>query len=548
MKKLLSILVVLSLSLGFFGCNNFVEITTEPQTTVEITTEISSTNVPTTEVTTVEPTTSLSTTEETTVEPTTEVTTTEVNTTIEPTTEDEFVTINLFSINDFHGGAYTDISLISGIGAYINSVQGHKIAVSNGDIFQGTAISNYYHGEILVDILNEAGFKGFVIGNHEFDWGLDAIENYNDGDETNGEFNQPILAANIVYEDTLEPLDFTQPYFIEEFEGVRIGVIGMMGQLSNSIAASRTENIIFLDPVLTAAKYAKELREEQDVDVVVLYIHDSSWNNDEFAALSGSERIDAMFNGHSHQDEGTEIYRGGLPMPYAQMNNFDTSLVRIQLTYDLNLDMLTDYSISEISTILLESINDNQIDLVIEEYATNLDYVNFIGEVLTTSEGDFYRGDLSEWGASVIRDYAGVDIGATNSGGFRVSMEAGELTMGELITIYPFDNIIKTSEMTGQQIQNFYIEIMNGGGDIVFDDGLFYNYSTNRLEINGNPIVLNQTYTVGAVDYIFDKTDYDFIEGQNITQTIYFMRDLLADDLRNETDLFNPYDGSNYPE
>ncbi len=453
----------------------------------------------------------------------------------------------MFSFNDFHGGAYTDINLISGVGAYLKSVQGHKIAVSNGDILQGTAISNYYHGEIFVDVLNEAGFNGFVIGNHEFDWGLEVIENYNDDDLTNGELNHPILAANIVYEDSLEPLEFAQAYFIEEFEGVRVGVIGMIGQLSDSIAASRTENILFLDPVETAAFYAKELREEEDVDVVVLYIHDSSWNNDEFAALSGSERIDAMFNGHSHQDEAAEIYRGGLPMPFAQMNNYDTSLVRIQLTYDLNLDTLTSYTISGISTILLENMNDDNIDSLIDTYANNPEYVNFIGEVLTTSEGSYHRSDLSVWGASVIRDYAGVDIGATNSGGFRVSMEAGELTMGELITIYPFDNIIKTSEMTGQQIQDFYIEIMNGGGDVVFDDGLYYNHTTNRLEIDGSPIELDQYYTVGAVDYIFDKTQYDFIEGQNIIQTIHFMRDLLADDLRNETELFNPYDGSNYP-
>jgi len=525
MKKLLSIFLLIFILVGFVGCTN-VDFTTEVETTESITTEFLTTDTGTEEVTT-------------------ELPTTQVPTTSSPITEDEFVEINLFSINDFHGGAYTDISLISGIGAYVKSVQGYKIAVSNGDIFQGTAISNYYHGKVFVDVLNEAGFKGFVIGNHEFDWGLDVISNYNDDNLVNGEFNHPILAANIVYEDTQEPLEFTQPYFIEEFEGVRVGVIGMIGQLSDSIAASRTENILFLDPVETAGMYATELRQEQDVDVVVLYIHDSSWNNDDFAALTGLERIDAMFNGHSHQDERTEMNRDDLAMPYAQMNNKDTSLVRIQLTYNLIQNRLISYTVSGISTTLLENMNDDNIDLIVEGYATNPEYVSFIGEVLTTSEGYYDRDDLSEWGASVIRDYAGVDIGATNSGGFRVDMEVGELTMGELITIYPFDNIIKTSEMTGQQIQDFYIEIMNGGGDVVFDDGLYYNYSTSRLEINGSPIVLNQYYTVGAVDYIFDKTNYDFIEGNNITQTIHFMRDFLADDLRNENDIFNPYDGTN---
>ncbi|HKL47461.1 MAG TPA: hypothetical protein VJ878_02235, partial [Candidatus Izemoplasmatales bacterium] len=107
-----------------------------------------------------------------------------------------------------------------------------------------------------------------------------------------------------------------------------------------------------------------------------------------------------------------------------------------------------------------------------------------------------------------------------------------------------FDNVIKISEMTGQQVEDFYIEIMNGGGDVVFDDGLYYNHSTERLEINGIPIALDRYYTVGAVDYIFDKENYDFIEGVNIYQTPLFTRDLLVMDLKNANQGFNPYDGT----
>jgi hypothetical protein len=52
---------------------------------------------------------------------------------------------------------------------------------------------------------------------------------------------------------------------------------------------------------------------------------------------------------------------------------------------------------------------------------------------------------------------------------------------------------------------------------------------------------------VGAVDYIFDKTDYDFLLGEDITYTGKFMRDLLVEDLLNSTSPFNPYNGSSYP-
>lgn len=558
MKKILGFISILLVLVGFVGCttNPIEGLTTIPVTSEQTThsqgTEVPSTNVPTTEevvteIPTTEENTSLATTELPTTRPTTEAPTTEVVTTEVPTTEyiNKTVEINLFSINDFHGGAYAGIDMISNVGAYLKNFTGHKIALSNGDMFQGTAISNYYQGRVVVDGLNEGGFDGFIIGNHEFDWGIDLIGTYKDGDQSNGEFNHPVLAANIVYEDTQSPLDFTIPYIIQEFEGIRVGVIGMIGLVMDSIAASKTVNIEFLDPILTAGFYAKELREEQGVDIVVVYIHDGSGYNDEYAELTGSSKIDAVFNGHSHRTEASEIKRSGLDMPYGQTNSSKTSLAHIQLTYDRDLAMVTTYTVTTILNSNLYN-SDSTIDDIIAVYENNPDYLAVINEVLTNVKSTYFRSDLSEWGASVIRDYAGVDIGATNAGGFRTSMYSGQLTVGDFMTIYPFDNVIKTSRMTGQQITDFYYEIeFRNGGDVVFDDGL--SYRNDILYINDVAIVLDQYYTVGAVDYIFDKEEYDFVDGIGILQTDYFMRDLLIDDLRNASNGFDPNLGTSFP-
>lgn len=555
MKRMKLIFTLILISV-LWSCQNTTstdisQVLTSSEQVTELTSlETSSEIITSTVETTIQPTTVQPTSEEvtsqveTSVEITTELPTTQViTTTEEEETSLENVVIDLYSINDFHGGAYTGIDMISNIGYYLKNLEGNHLVVANGDIFQGSAISNYYQGRVLVDALNESGFDGFVIGNHEFDWGIDVIGNYQDGNDDNGELNHPILAANIVYEDSKEPLPFTRPYTIQSFDGVNVGVIGLIGLVMDSIAASRTENIEFLDPVETAADYARILREDHDVDIVVVYIHDGSYMNGEFAALSGLERIDGVFNGHTHQSEANYITRDGLDMPYGQMNNYTTSLVHMQFIYNQNFDTITSAYVRGIETDDLE-IMDVRINQIIDDYETDTVYVDFISEVLTNVEAYYGRYDLSQWGASVIRDYAGVDIGATNAGGFRVSMDQGPLTMGDMITIYPFDNIIKVSEMTGAQVQAFYIEIMQGGGDVVFDDGLSYNHQTDRLEINGSPIVLDQYYRVGAVDYIFDKEQYDFIEGINIYQTTFFMRDLLVMDLRNAIAGFNPYDGT----
>ena len=557
MKKLIIFTVLLSFTF-LLGCSL---VTTEEQTTNLITettnssTEYSSSN--TTGVTTVTDITDFTTDVFTTLAPTTLAPTTQIPTTQVPTTEaptttesfDRYQDLYFLSINDFHGGAYAGIdsfSYIAGEVKYMKENYDNVFAVANGDIFQGTAISNYYYGRPLVEAMNEAGFDGFTIGNHEFDWGIDKIANYQDNSSENGEMNYPVLAANIVYKDTQQPLDFTTPYIIKETSGVRVGIIGLIGEVINSIAASRVENIEFLDPIEVIKEYTNYLRTIEDIDVVVVYIHDGSdYLKYDIASLSGDYLVDAVFFGHRHQNEASTVYdnRADLPLVYAQTNAYQNSLLaKIKLTYDLVEDKLINFSVDTLSISSLR--NSSEVEMLIDYYETNPEFQNFVNEVLGTAQYEFDRYDLAPWGASVIRDYLGIDVGAVNAGGFRVNMSQGQVTMGDMVVIYPFDNVIKTSRLTGEQLRNFYIDINNGGGDVVFDDGLSYDGST--LYINGSPVVLNQYYTVGAVDYIFDKTEYDFIQGIDITYTGYFMRDLLVQDLRNTASTFNPANGTSY--
>ena len=85
---------------------------------------------------------------------------------------DRYQDIYLYSVNDFHGGAYLDFDSFSSISneiRYMKENYDHVLALTNGDIFQGTAISNYYYGRPLVEAMNAVDFDGFIIGNHEFD-------------------------------------------------------------------------------------------------------------------------------------------------------------------------------------------------------------------------------------------------------------------------------------------------------------------------------------------------------------------------------------------
>lgn len=460
-------------------------------------------------------------------------------------THPDNIVLDLYSLNDFHGGAYTSMETLSAVGGYIsNAIENnpYSIFISSGDIFQGTALSNYYHGRPIIDVFNEIGLSSFTLGNHEFDWGIEEVLKYSDGLEENGEASFPILAANIVYKDTQETLPNTEPYTVVEIEGLRVGIIGVIGEVINSISASRVENIEFLDPVMTVYDYASVLRTQEFCDIVIASIHD--YNIDDNVAISaftGDHYVDAVFNGHSHTSVARTVSRAGVAMPYAQASNSSSSvLTKISLSFNYPTRTVSSGYAYTLSLSDLGS-SDQEIQNIITYYQEDSEYTSFVSEVLATTPDYISRYDMPTWGASVIRDYLGVDIGILNSGGFRVSIDSGNITMGKLVEVYPFDNYLKTVELTGLTIYNlFYTD-----GDIVFDDGV--TSSGGHLYINGVQVNDSQLYTVAAVDYVFDKDYYPFLSGQNVTQTTTLMRDLLAQDLRNCIGDFSPFNGSNYP-
>jgi len=477
------------------------------------------------------------------------------NVTTEPTTanlttNNPVQTIELYSINDMHGLAYSDLETLSRMGKYLhdkNENVANTIIVATGDMLQGSAFSNYYHGQPLIEIMNYIGFDAFTIGNHEFDWGIEVIAAYNDDSDANGEATYPFLAANIVSKTSNEMMDWTEPYTIVETSGVKIGIIGVIGDVINSIAASRVADYEFADVLETVSEYTYLLRTVENCDIVVVSLHDyDQWVNQAIAALTGDYLVDAVFNGHTHDTFAELIVRDGADMPYAQVSSYSDALfAKINLVYDTVSDSVIGFSSQYLSEDDL-STTDSEINDQIDYYESQTAYNVYISEVLTTTNRYIdrysYDQELAVWGSSVIRDYLGLDFGMVNNGGFRVNISSGDITMGDLVEIYPFDNVIKTCEMTGQQIYDLYYI----GGDIVFDDGV--SESNNQLYKNGILINKLAIYTVGAVDYIFDKTYYNFLEGENIQTTIYFMRDLLAIDLRATTGIFDPYNGTSYTE
>lgn len=526
MKRILSLFTLLLLFFGVVAC----QTTTLPS----ITTLSSTTSSQTSTTTTTSPIETTTTTSPTTTLPST----TELLTTTTPV---RYQTIEIFSVNDLHGLAYFDssnfqnaISAYAKLGRYILAQQArttNTLFIANGDILQGSAFSNYYYGLPMIESLNAMNLDAFVIGNHEFDWGIDKIENYKDQNPDNGEANYPFLAANIVNKTTKEPMPWTQPYLIKTFGDVKVGVIGLIGDVYTSIAPSRVAEYEFLDYVTVARQYTYHLRVNEGVDIVIVSVHGYDISrNQELASYRGDYLIDAVINAHTHSNVSQYINRTDTRMPYVQTNATTTNAIgKITLTFDLQERRISEAFVQLIGMSSF-STEDSYVRAVLDTFANDPTYVAFTTEVLSQNTAYANTSTLAVWGASVIRDYMQVDIGILNSGGFRKAMPLGPITMGFLVEVYPFDNYMKIVNLTGAQIIH-----LAQTSSLIFDD------SFQVSAINST-----QMYRVATVDYVFDQDRYPFLSGQNIELTDILLRNLLIQDLRKSNNQFNAFNGTSY--
>ena len=192
------------------------------------------------------------------------------------------------------------------------------VFLSSGDMWQGSADSNLTYGQLMVNWMNIAGFESMAIGNHEFDWGYTHIV------ENAALANFPFLGINIVDPQGLRP-SWAQPSKVVVRGGYKIGVIGAIGKLEGSIAVSSLGGFSFRSDYADLVRQeADRLRQEEDCSLVVLSIHNGSFDT------TYCHNIDAVFEGHSHSNyKTTDSFN--IPHVQTYANGSDFQHVRFSL-------------------------------------------------------------------------------------------------------------------------------------------------------------------------------------------------------------------------
>ncbi len=160
-----------------------------------------------------------------------------------------------------------------------------------GDFSQGTPYYNLFQGEVEVKMMNLMHYDAVLIGNHEFDFGMDVLAHL----FSIADF--PVICSNYNVSNTvLSP--YVKPYIIIEREGLKLGVIGVAPQLEGLVQADKYQGVVYENPITVANQLAAKLKNEEKCDAVICLSHLGVKDDEVF--IKQSSNIDAVLGGHSH--------------------------------------------------------------------------------------------------------------------------------------------------------------------------------------------------------------------------------------------------------
>ena len=436
--------------------------------------------------------------------------------------------VNFFMINDTHG-AFEDsvdgysIARVDTIMDKKERENGDYIKIANGDILQGSYLSSMYYGLPMIEALNEMDFDCFVIGNHEFDWGLDKIEAYADGNTSNGEADFPFLGANIYYANTNTNPEWIKPYTVVEYGDLKVGIIGIIGGYQeSSILSTNVSQYTFVDdPSNIVKNYTKILRNEEKCDVVVVSSHDvDDLLIDNISNFDSSSEIDAIFCGHTHKLIMSSTKRiDGVEIPVVQ--NLDKNETVIGVTLYLNEDNSLNRFFVDCFYTQSTPKSDDFLDLIAkykEDIESSETVIGYTSQYLNKSTLGRYASQAMIQYSYKDYGYESVDLSILNTGGVRATISSGDITLAGVYNVFPFENKVVLVTMKGSEIKS----MLNRNESYLY---LAYNNSYSHYSAFDN----NTYYKVAVIDYVFTGDYYD--EFRNLSDNDYIITDLLMRDL-----------------
>lgn len=379
------------------------------------------------------------------------------------------------------GGSARLVSALAEARARTNNA----ILVDGGDQFQGTLFYTYYKGKLAAEMMNKMGYDAMTVGNHEFDDGPEVLAGFMDA------VKFPVLMSNA--DVSREPLlagKLAKSAVIER-GGEKIGLIGLTPQDTDELA-SPGANITFTDPSDAVQGEVDKLTAE-GVNKIIVLSH-SGYGVDQKVAAN-TTGVDVIVGGHSNTYLSNTSDRAEGPYPTMVGNTAIVSayaygkfLGELNVTFD-DAGIVTE---ATGEPIIMDAAvaEDDTTKARIKEAAAPLEQIRnkVVAETAVPIDGERGSCRAVECGmgnlvADAMLDRVkdqGVQIAIANGGGLRASIDAGEVTMGEVLTVLPFQNTLSTFETTGSVIvaalENGVSQVEEGAGRFPQVAGLKFTF------------------------------------------------------------------------
>jgi 2',3'-cyclic-nucleotide 2'-phosphodiesterase (5'-nucleotidase family) len=417
------------------------------------------------------------------------------------------------------------------------------ILLSAGDMFQGTPVSNIFHGKPVIEIMNYLKYDAMAIGNHEFDWGQDVLHSI----ISSASF--PVISANISRSGK-GPIRGVKPYVILKRKGLRIAVIGLTTpETYYTTKPGNLAGLTFVRPEEVLPPIIRRVR-AQGASIVVVLSHDGLDADRELAR--NVRGIDVIVGGHSHTVIRDPVVESGTVIVQAGSNGMYLGVLNI--TFDRSKRKIVNYTRKEELRLVSPASGaklDPNVALIIDKYEAQVK--TEFSRVIGTAAADLTRSstkesDLGDMIADAMRDTSDAQIAFQNGGGIRADILKGPITLEAVFTALPFDNDLVTMDLTGEQIRELLEKsilsenmLQVSGIRIVYDLSKPAGGKVTSVEVAGKQMGALATYRIVTNDFLAAGGDQFnvFKNGQNISVGP-LQRDAVADFIRKNSPINVP--------
>ena len=438
------------------------------------------------------------------------------------------------------------------------------LLVSAGDFSQGTTLVSLDKGASAIDFMNAAGYDVAAPGNHEFDYKMEALQ----ANLKKADF--PILAANIVVSETGKPLFGDRISF-----DTPIGKVGVFGlDTPETMTKAHPDNVKGLefyqgDALVKCAQEQVDALKADGCTYIIALSHlgvdpESAPNRsvDVFAKVTG---VDLVVDGHSHTvmggDAAEKVGNALVVSTGEYLNNVGVVITDGEATLSRLVSAAewtqVDQDVAKVVDAKDAAVK-AELEKVFASTAVKLDGNRDPGvRTQETNLGDF-AADAILWSAKQAMGEDKVDLALTNGGGIRATIEAGDITMNTMKTVFPFGNEVATIDVTGAELLealeaatcstptaigafpqvagveftiNIGVPYVNGAA---YPDSTYFAPANpgSRVTINsvnGEPWSATETYTVATNDFTAAGGDtYGVFLGKSVYKTGVALEDALV--------------------